>query len=224
MKPTLKKVILPASLAGIALYTGLINFSFADEQTRTESVRAFNQLSVEKGLEIYVHCSDSNYLEATGQTAALEKMTVTERQGSLLISNRSGDDWESTEPLTVHIYTSQPLQRLDARFGIDATVDSCALASDSFAVTGQMGSKLVLSGQTDVLMLDLAMGATLDNAAQPLHVNQATVELGMGASASLCHAKSVSGRQSAGTKLSVSPEAQTRINSSYGTALVVDEC
>lgn len=224
MEHTIKKVILPASLTGIALLTGIISFSYADEQTRTESVRAFNKLSVEKGLEIYVHCSDNNYLEATGQVAALEKMTVAEQHGTLQISNRSGDDWESTEPLTVHIYTSQPLERLDARYGIDATVDGCAMASDSFAAIGKMGSKLVLSGSTDTLILDLAMGATLDNAAQPLHVNQATVELGMGASASLCHAKSVSGRQSAGTKLSVSPEAQTRINSSYGTALVVDEC
>ncbi|WP_120512331.1 GIN domain-containing protein [Photobacterium salinisoli] len=224
MEHTIKKVILPASLTGIALLTGIISFSYADEQTRTESVRAFNKLSVEKGLEIYVHCSDNNYLEATGQAAALEKMTVTEQHGTLQISNRSGDDWESTEPLTVHIYTSQPLERLDARYGIDATVDGCAMASDSFAAIGKMGSKLVLSGSTDTLILDLAMGATLDNAAQPLHVNQATVELGMGANASLCHAKSVSGRQSAGTKLSVSPEAQTRINSSYGTALVVDEC
>lgn len=224
MEHTIKKVILPASLTGIALLTGIISFSYADEQTRTESVRAFNKLSVEKGLEVKVHCSDNNYLEATGQVAALEKMTVAEQHGTLQISNRSGDDWESTEPLTVHIYTSQPLERLDARYGIEATVDGCAMASDSFAAIGKMGSKLVLSGSTDTLILDLAMGATLDNAAQPLHVNQATVELGMGASASLCHAKSVSGRQSAGTKLSVSPEAQTRINSSYGTALVVDEC
>lgn len=224
MKPTLKKVILPAALAGIALYTGIINFSFADEQTRTESVRAFNKLSVEKGLEVNVHCSDSNYLEATGQAAALDKLTVTEKQDTLQISNRSGDDGESIEPLTVHIYTSQPLQRLDARYGIDATVDGCALASDSFAAIGKMGSKLVLSGSTETLTLDLAMGATLDHADQPLHVNQATVELGMGASASLCHAKSVSGRQSAGTKLSVSPDTQTRINGSYGTALVFDEC
>ncbi|MBD8511575.1 DUF2807 domain-containing protein [Photobacterium sp. WH24] len=220
----MKKVILPAALAGIALYTGIINFSFADEQTRTESVRAFNKLSVEKGLEVSVHCSDKNYLEATGKAAALEKLTVTEQQGTLQISNRSGDDWENIEPLTVHIYTSQPLQRLDARFGIDATVDGCAIASDSFAATGEMGSKLVLSGSTDTLTLALAMGATLDHAAQPLHVNQATVELGMGASASLCHAKSVSGRQSAGTRLSVSPDTQTKVNGSYGTSIVFDAC
>ncbi|MDO6583111.1 DUF2807 domain-containing protein [Photobacterium sp. 2_MG-2023] len=220
----MKKVILPAALAGIALYTGIINFSFADEQTRTESVRAFNKLSVEKGLEVSVHCSDKNYLEATGKAAALEKLTVTEQQGTLQISNRSGDDWENIEPLTVHIYTSQPLQRLDARFGIDATVDGCAIASDSFAATGEMGSKLVLSGSTDTLTLALAMGATLDHAAQPLHVNQATVELGIGASASLCHAKSVSGRQSAGTRLSVSPDTQTKVNGSYGTSIVFDAC
>ncbi|QUJ69951.1 DUF2807 domain-containing protein (plasmid) [Photobacterium sp. GJ3] len=229
MNQSAKKVMLPAALTGIVLLTAVIGgipFSFAEDQTRTQSLEPFDRLFVEKGIEVNVHCSERNwnYLEATGENHTLNQMKLTERNGELSISNTSGDDWEETDPLTLDIYTTQPLHRLEARFGIEAIVDSCAVAKDSFEAVGKMGSKLTLSGQTDKLSLELAMGATLTPASQPLKIGQADVKLGMGASASLCHAESITGEQSAGTRISASPQAQTKLNSSYGTALVFDEC
>ncbi|MDO6708685.1 DUF2807 domain-containing protein [Photobacterium sp. 1_MG-2023] len=227
MNQSAKKVMLPAALTGIVLLTAVIGgipFSFAEDQTRTQSLDPFDRLFVEKGIEVNVHCGESNRLEATGENHVLEQMKLTERNGELSISNASGDDWEETDPLTLDLYTAQPLHRLEARFGIEAIVDSCAVAKDSFEAIGKMGSKLTLSGQTDKLTLELAMGATLTPASQPFKIGQADVKLGMGASASLCHAESITGEQSAGTRILVSPQAQTKLNSSYGTALVFDEC
>ncbi|KDM90231.1 GIN domain-containing protein [Photobacterium galatheae] len=227
MNQTAKKVILPASLTGIVLFSGIIGgipFSFADEQTRTLPLSNFDTLTVEKGMAVNVHCSDRNYLEATGDSKVLDQMQVRDRQGAIQISNESEGGWEEIEPLTLHIYTAQPLHKLEARFGIQADVEGCALAKDSFAAIGRMGSKLTLSGETETLNLDLAMGATLTQALQPLRINNANVALGMGASASLCHAKSVTGQQSAGTRLSVSPDTQIKVNGSYGTSIVFDAC
>lgn len=227
MNQTAKKVMLPASLTGILLFSGIVGgipFSFADEQTRTLPLSSFDSLTVEKGMEVSVHCSDRNYFEATGDSKVLDQMKVRDRQGTVQISNESEGKWEDIEPITLHVYTAQQLHKLEARFGIQADVDSCALAKDSFTAIGKMGSKLTLSGETETLSLELAMGAVLTQAPQPLQINKATVELGMGASAWLCHAKSVSGNQSAGTRLSVSPGTQTHINSGYGTTLVFDAC
>ena len=208
---------LAALVAAVAVAGAVLAYRVGDGLARAElsnlerqpfliapaEAEAFADLRVRgSGLSVTLVCGDDFGVHVDG---AADGLFVQQRAGGnrLVLSAQQVD---SARRLEVVITTPAPPLRLEARNGARVHVPACAASPSQLTVDLAGGARLYLSGETKDLFLFVATGSSLLAGAQgPLIVEEARVEMVLGAFADLCGAESVLGSVAVSSKVRVRP-------------------
>ena len=176
-------------------------------QIPIEAAQPFEDLYVKgSGLMVTVVCGEEFGIHVEG---APENLFVQQRSSKRLVL--SAQQIDSAQRIKVLITTPMRAFKIDVRNGAKAFVPSCAVNRSHLTLDLSGGSELRLSGETADLFLFVSTGSKLLAGEQgPLLVEQAHVEMVLGAYADLCGADSVLGNVAVSSKLKIQRNIKIR--------------
>ena len=161
-------------------------------------VTVFTSVTARQDIELTIGCAAEPHLVVMGSRKGIEQLDVNNQNGALVLNNP-----RSRSTLNIQLFTNTPLSAIRGKMGTQINVSSCAVNPEAFQITASKGTGLNVEGRTDRLRLNLSQGASFNQMWTPFSANVAQVRLRMGAKASLCDVRTVSGTLTAGAHLSV---------------------
>ncbi|EGU55104.1 hypothetical protein VINI7043_01755 [Vibrio nigripulchritudo ATCC 27043] len=215
--------------ASFLFLTGIVSLAIADsamaDEERAFPTTSFHSLGVSKDISVNVQCGAKPMVIAQGHEDVLDKLSLKNTRGKLLISNEGEDPgWFATKHLDITVVTDKPLTSVEAKMGTNLTAVPCAISSDELKVVGSMGAEIFVEGKVSNLDAHLSLGANLNNSDSLLDVENANIDFSMGANAYLCHAKRVTGSQEMGAALYVGENTRYKIDQVMGAVVSYDGC
>ncbi|WP_315707730.1 GIN domain-containing protein [Brenneria uluponensis] len=214
----LKKMlsVLPSILTLLILPAAAAHASQVEKQF---DVSDFNTITLAKGLEVHVMCAAHPQIVASASPETMNKLEVKVSNHHLAVTGTTQDydAWDfSDHKATLKIYTNKPIDNMKIMFGVKLAVDACAVPKDQLTVNGSMGSSFAISGETDKLNADLAMGAKFNDGVNDFKAQSANVSVAMGAEAYLCQVAQVSGSAAMGAIVYLGQHTTNNLDTAMG--------
>lgn len=195
------------TLAKLAFLT-LVCSSSLHAAEKNVQLDAFTAVSAQQGIRLTIKCASAPSMVVSGSQATLNKLQVSRQGETLVLNNQAAEnDRFVSDTLDITLYTSKPLSALSGKAGVKIDAASCAISPEQLAVSGSMGTDINVTGKTDKLTLDLAMGGSFNRKAADFSAKSAAVRMSMGAESALCNIPEIKGTLAAGARVSVSPSA-----------------
>jgi|TARA_Y100000310_G_C20694961_1_gene824968 hypothetical protein len=204
-----------------------ISLAAAAKQSWTVPVDAFQRVDIGTGIEAEVLCGEEDTVVVRASERAYENLHVDVHASTLKIKRENnwrqmlGRDYGS---ISATIYTTGPLQEVDASTGSAIEIGSCAVSTDELDISVSTGATVKMSGQTEALHLHVGTGGSFNSGRfkDDLQVDKASVRLSTGANAGLCAADLVVGRLSTGSEITIGEGAEVKVR--LGTGADIDYC
>jgi hypothetical protein len=192
-------------------------------------VKVFKSLDIDTAIEAEVICGDESMVLVETSEDTFDHMDIMVRRDRLIIerdvhfSSWFGDNHDR---IFVTVYTTKPLEGLEANTAAQMDVESCAVSTDQLRVKVSTGASINAEGETDLLNLRVSTGGSFNSGRHrdELAINEAEIRLSTGASAGLCGALNIDGKLSTGAQIYASGEADVDVKRSTGADISYSRC
>jgi hypothetical protein len=174
------------------------------------ALETIEKLQVQSGVSLHVQCAPKPHIEVISINPLVSKMTI-DMKDQTLVLDAKGKGELGANFVRINLFVAQPISSIDARLGVDAKVDACAVSHEALAVVLDSNSILHVSGNTKVLKADLANGGFFNYQSESkLSVSSADITCMKGCKANLSGAQSVQGSVALGSEITVGSQAKTK--------------
>lgn len=192
-------------------------------------VKDFTALEVNTAIAADVVCSDENKVVVETTEYMFERLDINVRGGELEIArdiNFNSFFNNKNDPVFVTVYTSNPLDSLQAYTAGEINVESCAVDADSLEVRVSTGARVNVAGQSKKLNLKVSTGGDFNSQSNhdELQISEARIKLSTGAHANLCAVDSIAGKLSTGANVYASSSADIDVRLGTGAHVSYSRC